>query len=273
MMTIEESNKIVASLWIAVAIYFILPYVFDHFAAKNKEQKCVSIMKKKKHSRDSVKHNAIKESHSAQHPISDATDLVQQFKDGVRTCRDVMLYSIKRSHDIGKIDLAAVTEEFYDDGLDTAASIDNSRVNKKLNPKPHQVLLGVPVSIKDSFDMKGADNTLGCAARCFKPASEDGILVRLIRDAGGIPFVRSNIPQLLMMPESENGIWGVACNPWDVTRTPGGSSGGEGALIASHCSVVGLGSDIGTLYLSLKNSYFYRWFYSYTCALLWYLRI
>jgi Asp-tRNA(Asn)/Glu-tRNA(Gln) amidotransferase A subunit family amidase len=48
-----------------------------------------------------------------------------------------------------------------------------------------------------------------------------------------------------MMPDSENRVWGISCNPYDITRTTGGSSGGEGALIASHCSVMGLGSDIG----------------------------
>lgn len=50
-----------------------------------------------------------------------------------------------------------------------------------------------------------------------------------------------------MMPESENGVWGVTNNPYDPSRTPGGSSGGEGALVASGCSVMGLGSDIGEL--------------------------
>jgi hypothetical protein len=48
-----------------------------------------------------------------------------------------------------------------------------------------------------------------------------------------------------MMPESENAVWGATNNPYDPTRTPGGSSGGEGALVAAGCSVMGLGSDIG----------------------------
>ena len=56
--------------------------------------------------------------------------------------------------------------------------------------------------------------------------------------------MKSNVPQLLMMPESDNEIWGVALNPWDKTRTPGGSSGGEAALIASGCSTLGLGIRI-----------------------------
>lgn len=63
--------------------------------------------------------------------------------------------------------------------------------------------------------------------------------------AGGIIFVRTNIPQLGMAFESTNNIFGRAQNPWDKTRSPGGSSGGEGGMLASRCSVVGIGSDIG----------------------------
>ena len=60
-----------------------------------------------------------------------------------------------------------------------------------------------------------------------------------------IPFVRTNVPQALLISETMNEIWGTCSNPHDVTRSPGGSSGGEGALIAAGGSVLGLGSDIG----------------------------
>ena len=64
-------------------------------------------------------------------------------------------------------------------------------------------------------------------------------------EAGAIPFITSNIPQCLMLPESVNRVWGRCENPYDVGRTPGGSSGGEAALIAARCSPLGIGSDIG----------------------------
>lgn len=106
-------------------------------------------------------------------------------------------------------------------------------------------LWGMAVSIKDQFTQKGTDSTCGAAARAFKPAPEDGLLVQALRWAGACCYVRSNTPQLLMMPETENAVWGRTDNPWDAARTPGGSSGGEAALVASGCSVLGLASDIG----------------------------
>lgn len=80
-----------------------------------------------------------------------------------------------------------------------------------------QVLRGVPISLKDQFHQAGFDSTVGAACKAFKPSSVDGLLVELLRDAGAIPFVRSNLPQCLMLPESVNNIVrGVL----DVGRTP-----------------------------------------------------
>ncbi len=93
--------------------------------------------------------------------------------------------------------------------------------------------------------MEGFDNTCGIAFKCFKPSASDGAFVRSMKDAGAIPIVRSNVPQLMMLPESVNAIWGCSYNPWNAGRTSGGSSGGEGALVAARCSPLGLGSDIG----------------------------
>lgn len=70
-------------------------------------------------------------------------------------------------------------------------------------------------------------------------------MIELIKLSGGIPFVRSNVPQLLLATFTQNYIYGTSYNPWDKKRTVGGSSGGEGGLVASRCSPIGLGSDIG----------------------------
>ena len=74
---------------------------------------------------------------------------------------------------------------------------------------------------------------------------EDGVISRALKMNGAIPFVKSNIPQLLMIPESCNNVFGAWKNFHDYGRTPGGSSGGEGALISSECSPAGIGNDIG----------------------------
>lgn len=75
--------------------------------------------------------------------------------------------------------------------------------------------------------------------------SEDAGAVRLIKAEGGIPFVKTNNPQIVFALETVNTIYGLALNPHNLKRTCGGSSGGEGGLISSQCSILGLGTDIG----------------------------
>lgn len=131
-------------------------------------------------------------------------------------------------------------EEIFSQALAEAAKCDAKLAAGKLCGPLH----GLPVSIKDQFDMAGYDSTLGMACRVGSPAHEDATLVKLLRQAGAIPFIRTAVPQLLMAPETFS-FWGVALNPWDKSRTPGGSSGGEAALIAAFGSPLGLGTDIG----------------------------
>lgn len=105
-------------------------------------------------------------------------------------------------------------------------------------------LHGVPFSIKDSIDVRGTKCTAGTLGRRDAPVAErDATLVARLRRAGGIPIAKTNLPDLLFSYESDNLIYGRTNNPYDVTRTPGGSSGGESALIAACGSPLGLGSD------------------------------
>jgi Asp-tRNA(Asn)/Glu-tRNA(Gln) amidotransferase A subunit family amidase len=67
----------------------------------------------------------------------------------------------------------------------------------------------------------------------------------MIIAAGGVPFVKSTVPQLLLINETNSFIWGRGKNPWNVKRSCGGSSGGEGGLVSAGCSPLGLGSDGG----------------------------
>lgn len=106
-------------------------------------------------------------------------------------------------------------------------------------------LFGVPMSTKECFEFEDMDSTLGASHHCFKPEKEDGLVVKLLMNAGAIPFVKSNVPQLLLINETNNYIFGQAKNPWDLNRTPGGSSGGEAGLICLGCCPIGIGSDGG----------------------------
>jgi amidase len=105
-------------------------------------------------------------------------------------------------------------------------------------------LYGVPFSIKDSIDVAGAKTTAGTLGRrSAEPAPMNATLVdRLVR-AGAVPIAKTNLPDLLFSFETDNLIYGRTNNPYDLERTPGGSSGGESALIAACGSPLGLGSD------------------------------
>jgi Asp-tRNA(Asn)/Glu-tRNA(Gln) amidotransferase A subunit family amidase len=106
-------------------------------------------------------------------------------------------------------------------------------------------LFGVPLSVKSSLDVAGWPCECGSALRKNYVASEDALLVARLRAAGAILLGNTNVPEFLMAYETDNSLYGRTNNPWDLTRTPGGSSGGEAAAIAAGCSAGGVGSDGG----------------------------
>ena len=106
-------------------------------------------------------------------------------------------------------------------------------------------LHGVPVTIKDSFDIVGHPTLSGSRLRLGHQATRDAFAVQSLRNAGAIILGKTNTPELLRSYETDNHITGRTNNPWDASRTPGGSSGGEAAAIASCCSPGGIGSDGG----------------------------
>jgi Asp-tRNA(Asn)/Glu-tRNA(Gln) amidotransferase A subunit family amidase len=106
-------------------------------------------------------------------------------------------------------------------------------------------LHGVPISIKASFDVAGLRCECGTHLRMGHVAQQDAPLVKRLRDAGAIVLGVTNTPELLMAWETDNLIYGQTRNPWDLDRTPGGSSGGEAAAIAAGMSAGGVGSDGG----------------------------
>jgi Asp-tRNA(Asn)/Glu-tRNA(Gln) amidotransferase A subunit family amidase len=106
-------------------------------------------------------------------------------------------------------------------------------------------LHGVPISIKSSIEVKGMRNEAGTRLRAGFVATEDAPLVSRLRQAGAIILGTTNTPELLMAWETDNFLYGRTNNPWDLSRTPGGSSGGEAAAIAAGCSAGGVGSDGG----------------------------
>lgn len=106
-------------------------------------------------------------------------------------------------------------------------------------------LHGVPFTIKDSLDTKDAITTWGTKGRAdFRPGADASCVARL-RDAGGILLGKTNTPEFTLFFETDNLVYGRTCNPYDVTRTTGGSSGGAAALLACNATPFDIGTDTG----------------------------
>jgi len=106
-------------------------------------------------------------------------------------------------------------------------------------------LHGVPFTIKDTYDVAGMICTCGTRGRAAYVAQRDAVAVARLRAAGGIALGLTNLPEFLLAYESDNLVYGRTNNPYDLARTPGGSSGGEAATIAAGGSPLGLGTDSG----------------------------
>lgn len=128
------------------------------------------------------------------------------------------------------------------DALEQARALDEEfkRTGRIKGP-----LHGVPISIKDQMNIAGYDTSIGFSAWCNKPATKDANVVKAVKEAGGIIICKTNVPQTMLNFECSNPTWGITRNPWNGKYTCGGSSGGEGAIIAADGSAIGIGSDVG----------------------------
>ena len=105
------------------------------------------------------------------------------------------------------------------------------------------LLHGVPITVKDSFDTEGIISTAGTKGRASYIPQQDATAVARMRSAGAILLGKTDLPELSLAYEFNNLIYGRTNNPYDLSRTPGGSSGGESAIIAAGGSPLGLGTD------------------------------
>ncbi|KZT66478.1 general amidase [Daedalea quercina L-15889] len=133
-----------------------------------------------------------------------------------------------------------LTEILIDRALARAAELDE---HLKTTGKPVGPLHGLPVSLKDQFHVKGVETTMGYASWVGRVAERDSAMVELLLQAGAIPYVKTNVPQTLLWVETMNLVFGRTVNPYNRSLTAGGSSGGEGALIALHGSALGVATD------------------------------
>ncbi len=164
-------------------------------------------------------------------PLPDATALLETMRSGTRSAEEVVAEHLQRTEDLqGRLN--ATAEILRDEALQQARS-----------PRPGP-LSGLPVSLKETYALAGREICAGSLRMPPQQCSEDAPVVRRLKDAGAIVIARSTVPEFVMTPETRSLRWGVTNNPIDPERTAGGSTGGEGALVGSGCSPVGMGTDI-----------------------------
>jgi amidase len=133
--------------------------------------------------------------------------------------------------------------------INAFADFDPDRVRKQARSMESMSrkapLLGLPVTIKSSIATKGFRCEIGSRLHEGEIPREDAVVVNRLRVAGALVLGTTNCPEFLMAYETANDLYGATHNPWDLTRSPGGSSGGESAAIAAGMSAGGLGSDSG----------------------------
>ena len=169
-----------------------------------------------------------------------ATTIVARIAAGEWSSRQVTEAFIQQ---IERVDphINAVVVPRFDEARHEAEVADQARdAGGALGP-----LHGLPMTIKECFHLAGTATTIGLPSRSNRIVQDDGVLVRRLREAGAVILGKTNVPQLMLWHESDNPVYGLTRNPWDLSRGAAGSTGGEGAILAAYGSPLGLGSDLG----------------------------
>ncbi|MFB4168460.1 amidase [Virgibacillus sp. JSM 102003] len=169
----------------------------------------------------------------------DASSIASEIKDGEITSYEVVNTYIEHLKKVNPV-INAVVEERYAEALREAQEKDNQDANVTKGS-----LFGVPISVKEAFNVVNMKTTGGLLSRKHLIAREDADVVAKLKEAGAIILGKTNTPALCFCQETDNKLYGRTNNPWDVTRSSGGSSGGEGALLGTGGAAAGIGSDIG----------------------------
>jgi len=172
-----------------------------------------------------------------------ATELANHIASGALSSTEVVTAHIDRILEVNP-SLNALVVARFDEALAEAREADKAISGKKRSRKLGP-LHGVPCTIKEFLAVEGMPHTAGVWARRDERASRSAPVVTRLREAGAIILGLTNAPEGGLWYESNNPVYGRTSNPWDLYRTSGGSSGGEGAIIAAGGSPFGIGSDVG----------------------------
>ncbi len=175
--------------------------------------------------------------------LASATKLAEMIRRGEVSSAEVVERHIRQVEKVNP-SLNAMVATRFDEAMREARAADE-RLAKEGDRAGVPPFFGVPCSIKETFALTGMPLTGGLVARRHRRADKDAEGVRKLREAGAIPLGVTNISELCMWMESNNKVYGRSNNPYDLTRTTGGSSGGEGAMVGAGAAPFGLGADIG----------------------------
>ncbi|XP_050525931.1 fatty-acid amide hydrolase 2-A [Daktulosphaira vitifoliae] len=181
--------------------------------------------------------------------IQSCVTIVNKIKTRKVSCRYVVECFIKRINQVNSI-LNAVVDSRFKEALSEADEYDKlieladteDKLNLIFDGKP---LFGIPFTSKESTGAKGMAWTFGLKSRAGNKCNEDAEIVQSLKKAGAILIAITNVPELNLWCETRNKVYGQTNNPYDTTRTVGGSSGGETSIVSGCGSPLGLGTDIG----------------------------
>src|SRR6266704_1452480 len=169
----------------------------------------------------------------------DATELASLIRTKQVSSREVVQAHLDRIAAVNP-KINAIVTLLAENALKGADAADNAvAAGKALGP-----FHGVPFTIKDAIDTAGILTQRGSKIFAGNIPSKDATVVTRFKKAGAIPLAKTNLPEFSAWQETDNRLTGLTRNPWNLERTPGGSSGGESAAIAAGLSPIGIGSDL-----------------------------
>ncbi len=169
-----------------------------------------------------------------------ATELARAIRSKEISSEEILTAYLQRIEKVNP-KLNAIVQLMAEEALAQARKADEELASGHIKGPLH----GVPVTIKDNIDVAGVICTGGTKGRASFVPSQDATVVSRMRDAGAIILGKTNMPELAFAFETDNLVYGCTNNPYDLSCTPGGSSGGEAAIIAAGGSPLGLGNDMG----------------------------
>ncbi|KNG50477.1 general amidase-b [Stemphylium lycopersici] len=162
-------------------------------------------------------------------------ELLSKLKSGHLSSLEVTVAFSKRAAMAQQL-LSCLTETYFSEAQERARFLDDERAQGRIVGPLH----GLPISIKDSFQVVGSAATIGFVSFMDNAVSDrNSALVDILLELGAVVYVKTNIPQTMMTADSHNNIFGRTLNPHNTSLTAGGSSGGEGALVAFRGSPLG----------------------------------